>query len=332
MLIVGLQGSPRRRSNTRFLLRTFFQEAEKMGAITHLINAPEMNIKPCRGCGMCEKEGICTITNDVMMPEIFPLLRQADAIIVATPVYFYHTTAQLKCLIDRCQTFWSRKYKLKLTDPGAKSRIGFLLSAGATKGKNLFEGIHLSMNVFCDAVGAGYKGGRTYRGIENPGDMESHPSVSDDIKASVQSLLRPMLQRPRFFFVCKGNSCRSQMAAAFARYLAGEKLDALSAGTHPEADINPAMEKAMREKHIDMAFLSPKTLETAMLHGTPDKVIIMGSDVAPPSLHGVECENWELIDPFGRPDEIMRKVRDEIEVKVKKLIQQTFPSPLRPHV
>jgi len=324
MLIVGLQGSPRRRSNSRVLLRSFFQEAEKMGAITHLINAPEMNIKPCQGCGMCERKGVCAIKDDAMMPEIFPLLRQADVIIVTTPVYFYHVSAQLKCLIDRCQTLWSRKYALNLTDPGAKSRIGFLLSTGATQGKNLFEGIHLTMNVFFDAVGAGYERGLTYRGIEGPGVIENHPSFSEDITASVQLLLHPLFQRKRIFFVCKGNSCRSQMAAAFVRHLVGEKIEALSAGTHPETDINPAMVKAMQEKQIDMAFLSPKTIETALLHGTPDRVIIMGIDVPSPSIPGVASENWELIDPYGRPDEIMRRVRDEIEVKVKILIDSTL--------
>ena len=142
MLIFGLQGSPRKKGNTNFLLSTFMEAAEKKGARTHTVDVTKKNILPCKEYTVCEKKGFCPIDDDVR-DEIYPLLRRADVVVVATPIFFYNMSSQLKAVIDRCQMFWARKYKLKLKDPGANMRRGFLLSVGATKGKNLFEGLQL---------------------------------------------------------------------------------------------------------------------------------------------------------------------------------------------
>ena len=111
------------------------------------------------------------ITSYDVKDEIYPLLREAELVVVATPIFFYNMTAQLKAVIDRCQTFWARKYKLKLKDPGANMRRGFLLAVGATKGKNLFEGLNLTTQYFFDAIWAKFEDSLTYRGIEGPKDL-----------------------------------------------------------------------------------------------------------------------------------------------------------------
>ncbi len=113
MLILGLQGSPRKKGNTNYLLATFMTAAEKFGARTHVIHVTRKEIIPCKEYTVCEKKGYCPIEDDVKY-EIYPLLREAELVVVATPIFFYNMTAQLKAVIDRCQTFWARKYKLKL--------------------------------------------------------------------------------------------------------------------------------------------------------------------------------------------------------------------------
>jgi multimeric flavodoxin WrbA len=153
MLVLGLQGSPRKKGNTNYLLSTFMDEAEKFGARTQVVDATHKNIIPCKEYIVCEKKGFCPIDDD-MKDEIYPLLREADVIVLASPVFFYNVTAQLKALIDRSQTLWARKYKLNLTDPARNYRRGFLLSVGATKGKNLFEGIDLTAQYFFEPTGA----------------------------------------------------------------------------------------------------------------------------------------------------------------------------------
>jgi len=321
MLVLGLQGSPRKKGNTAFLLSTFLKEAENLGAVTHTIDVCSRNIKPCMEYTTCEKTGFCPIKDD-MDPEIYSMLRQAEIIVTATPIFFYSTPAQLKALIDRSQTLWARKYRLKLTDPGRKWRQGFLLSLGATRGKNLFEGLHLTMKYFYDAVGASYVGSLTYRHIENQGDMEKHPTVLDDIKAEAEKLIGPLMSRKKVLFACRENACRSQMASAFAQYQAGNRMDVLSAGSSPAEQINPTMVETMQEKGIDMAFRKTKHLDDLLNTVTPDIIITMGCGEACPFIPGVKRQDWDLPDPAGQSIEMMRKVRDEIEKRVIKLIDE----------
>jgi arsenate reductase len=320
MFVLGLQGSPRNKGNTQFLLKTFMNEAEEIGARTQVINVAEKNIVPCKGCGFCEKKGRCITQDDDMTCEIYPLLREADVIVAASPIYFYNVTAQLKALIDRSQTLWSRKYRLNIEDPGRKMRRGFLLALGATKGKNLFEGVNLTAQYFFDAVAASYEGSLTYWRIEHPGDMEKHPTVRDEVRDAVAGLLKPFLARKIILFVCRENACRSQMASAFTQYLAGDKIEALSAGSEPADNINPDMIKAMQEKGIDMAFRGTRSLNQAVSELQPNMIISMGCQEECPFIPGTQTLDWDLPDPAGKSMEFMRTVRDEIENRVKDLI------------
>ena len=320
MFIIGLQGSPRINGNTHYLLKTFIKEAEEFGARTHVIEVAKKNIVPCKGCGFCEKNGYCITQDDDMGYEIYSLLRKADVIVAASPIYFYNVTAQLKALIDRSQTLWSRKYRLNIEDPGGKMRRGFLLSLGATKGKNLFEGVKLTAQYFFDAVAASYEGSLTYWRIEHRGDLEKHPTMHEEVRDAVARLLKPFLSRKKILFVCRENACRSQMAAAFTQYLAGDKIEALSSGSEPADEINPDMVKAMQEKGIDMAFRRTRSLNQAISDLQPDMIISMGCQEECPLIPGVQVQDWDLPDPAGKSMAFMRNVRDEIENRAKNLV------------
>jgi len=324
MMILGFQGSPRKKGNTNYLLSTFMNEAENLGAQTRIIEVADKNIVPCIGCGHCEKKGYCITKDDDMTNEIYPLLREADVVVLAAPIYFYNVPAQLKAPIDRTQTLWSRKYKLNLTDPARHYRRGFLLAQGATKGKNLFEGVELTAKYFFDAVGAGFKGSLTYRHIENIGDMKKHPTVHQDVIASVKDLLSPLLGRKKVLFACRENACRSQMASAFVQHLAGDKIEAASAGSEPAEKINLDMVKAMAEKGIDMGFRQTRSLDKAASDLQPDIIITMGCGEACPFIPGMQRMDWDLPDPSGKPMDVMREVRDEIEMKVKDFVNNTL--------
>ena len=154
MLILGLQGSPRKTGNSQYLLSSFMQAARLRGAQTLTIDVPRRHIEPCKELVVCEKKGYCPIKDD-MQSEIYGLLRQADIIVAVSPVFFYGVTSQLKALIDRCQAYWARRHKLHLMDPGAKWRRGLMLAVGASRGKQLFTGLELTVRYFFDAVAAG---------------------------------------------------------------------------------------------------------------------------------------------------------------------------------
>jgi arsenate reductase (thioredoxin) len=283
-----------------------------------MIEVCQKKIEPCMEYVLCEKKGICPIDDD-MKHEIYPLLRMADVIVVATPIFFYNTTAQLKALIDRSQTLWARKYKLHLTDPNRKWRRGYTLAVGATRGKNLFEGLHLTMKYFYDAVGAEYVGSLAYREIEKPGDMERHPTLPTDVQAAVGTLLEPFRGRNKILFACRDNACLSQMAGAFAQILAGDKLDVISAGINPAEKLNPLMVEVMQEKGVDMGFRQTASVNALLAAEKPELVILMGKDDTVVLPEDVPQESWIFPEPVDL--DAMRSLRDAIEAKVVEFLK-----------
>jgi multimeric flavodoxin WrbA len=318
MLILGLQGSPRKKGNTEFLLSLFMAEARKYGARTHIVDVCRKHIEPCREFTTCEKKGFCPIKDD-MDPEIYPLLRKADVVVPASPVFFYNVTAQLKALIDRSQTLWARNYRLKLTDPNHGMRRGFMLSQGATKGKNLFLGVDLTARYFFDAVGAAYAGSLYYWEIEHRGDMEKHPKVREDVAAAVQTLLEPYQGRRKILFAGRRNAARSQMAAAFAQMNGGKAIDVSMGGVAPAEQIDPLAATVMAEKGIDMMFRIPESLDDALAGETPETIVAMDTvDIG--DTQASARIDWDLPDAEGLDMEGMRRLRDEIETRVSDLI------------
>ncbi|MCD6584720.1 MAG: arsenate reductase ArsC [Desulfobacteraceae bacterium] len=131
-----------------------------------------------------------------------------------------------------------------------------------------------------------------------------------------------MLKRKKILFACRENATRSQMAKAFARYHAGGEVDVSSAGSLPAKNINPVMEESMRESGIDVAFEKPCSIDDAVARTRPDMIITMGCGEACPFIPGVEYEDWDLPDPAGKPIAFVRNIRDEIEKRVKNLIEK----------
>ncbi len=319
MLVLGLQGSPRKNGNTHILLSTFLKEAEALGARTQQLRAAGQQISPCRECGTCERKGFCAIEDD--MQQVYPLLWEADLIVLATPIFFYGPTAQIKALIDRSQALWARKYTLGLTDPGRKWRKGLLLAVGATKGKTLFDGTALTAKYFFDAVGAGFEGTLGFRQVENAGDIQNHPTALKQVTEQAGALAGPYLERKKILFVCTQDACTSQMAGAFARFHAGDRVEAMSGGSAPADEIDPVMVEAMAEKGIDMAYLRPQPWEAAARGRNPDLLIVVGDCDVSGSFPGVATQKWDVEDPRGKPAAAMRRVRDQIEERVTALIE-----------
>ncbi len=127
----------------------------------------------------------------------------------------------------------------------------------------------------------------------------------------------------RVLFLCKGNSCRSQMAEGFARrYLRGAEV--FSAGSEPEGFVHPLAVQVMEEVGIDISHQRSKgiwdlpTLEW-------DVVITVCSGEECPSVPGKYREVWDVPDPYGKDLETYRKTRDEIECHVRRLSRRLSP-------
>ena len=132
--------------------------------------------------------------------------------------------------------------------------------------------------------------------------------------------------RPEVLFVCVHNAGRSQMAAALLDRYADGRIITRSAGTEPADEINPTVVEAMAEIGIDLRATgaAPKSLTEAAVHGS-DVVVTMGCGDACPYYPGTRYIDWELDDPAGQPIETVRRIRDEIDGRVRSLVAQLLP-------
>jgi arsenate reductase (thioredoxin) len=134
-----------------------------------------------------------------------------------------------------------------------------------------------------------------------------------------------MADRPEVLFVCVHNAGRSQMAAGLLNELAGGSVSVRSAGSEPADRINPAVVEAMREIGIDVSAELPKPLTNGAV-GEADVVITMGCGDACPIYPGKRYEDWEVEDPAGRDLAAVRRIRDEIAGRVRRLLAELDPA------
>lgn len=124
--------------------------------------------------------------------------------------------------------------------------------------------------------------------------------------------------KPKVAFICVHNSCRSQMAEALGKHLAGDIFESYSAGTELKNHINPDAVRLMKEIYgIDMeATQYNKLIEDIPV---PDVVITMGCNVNCPVLPCKIREDWGLEDPSGKSDEEFKKIIETIDFKIREL-------------
>jgi protein-tyrosine-phosphatase len=133
--------------------------------------------------------------------------------------------------------------------------------------------------------------------------------------------------KPVVLFLCTHNAGRSQMALGFFEHLVGDAAIAWSSGSEPGRSVNPAAVEAMRERGIDISKEFPKPWTDEIVQAA-DVVITMGCGDACPIFPGKRYEEWVLDDPQGMTPDQVRPVRDEIERRVRQLLQQlAVPDP-----
>jgi arsenate reductase len=131
--------------------------------------------------------------------------------------------------------------------------------------------------------------------------------------------------KPSVLFVCVHNAGRSQMAAGWLRHLAGDAVEVRSAGSIPADQVNPSAVTAMAEVGIDISAQRPKLLTTDAVE-VSDVVITMGCGDACPIFPGKRYLDWELEDPAGKGVEAVRPIRDDIEKRVRGLVDELVPA------
>ena len=122
-------------------------------------------------------------------------------------------------------------------------------------------------------------------------------------------------------FVCVENAGRSQMAEAFFRKYA-KNLNVTSAGTKPSSQLNPIVVEAMKEIGINLQSHNPKNISNDLIQNSRTKVNMGCMDKEScPALFVDDVVNWNITDPKGKSLDEVRKIRDEIELQVKQLVE-----------
>ncbi|MDI6754387.1 MAG: flavodoxin family protein [Thermodesulfobacteriota bacterium] len=189
MKVLGIYGSPRRGGNTELLLKELLRGCREAGAEVEEVFLRDLKISPCLEIYACKKDGKCPIKDD--MQSLYERLIEADALALASPVFFYAVSAHTKAFIDRCQAMWAKKYLLKQPiSPGKPQRKGVFLSVGGSKGSKVFDGSLLTMKYFYDALDATLYRSLLYQNIDAQGDILQHPTAMAEAYALGKELVK----------------------------------------------------------------------------------------------------------------------------------------------
>lgn len=171
MNILILNGSPRPNGNTAAMAEYFADEAKKSGHTVSLVQIGGRDIRGCKNCDACRKtlNGSCVQQDD--MQELYPLMRECEMLVIASPIYYYSMTGQTHCAIERIYAF-ERLPKIK--------KAALLLSAGG-------GGFTSAVQTYKDAI-IGHMGAKDMGIVKSAGNQARSEAVRREIKAIVNKL------------------------------------------------------------------------------------------------------------------------------------------------
>ena len=169
-----LKGSPRERGNSATLAEKSVVGARAAGAQVESITLHGLDIRPCDACDLCLEQDGCVIEDD--MQQLYPKLAAADAIILASPIYWFTFSAQLKLCIDRWYAFQPDQKELSGKPFGIILTYGDedLYSSGAINAIHTFEAMCRFLN--------GKIAGILHGSLSDVGDAEKHPELLEQAR------------------------------------------------------------------------------------------------------------------------------------------------------
>jgi len=181
--VLILKGSPRKLGNSSTLADQAAGGAESAGAAVESIYLHSMDLRPCRGCDGCRKTGVCVIKDDMHL--LYPKVLAADAVLLASPIYWSTYSAQLKICIDRWYALWNAHPDMFKHKP-----VGIILSYGDTDlytsgGINAIHSFE-SMFKFLGANIAGW----VYGSLSDIGDAQKQPELMEKAYQLGQKLVQ----------------------------------------------------------------------------------------------------------------------------------------------
>ena len=163
--ILVITGSPRKKGNSTLLAEAFIKGATAQGHTVTVFNAADKDIKGCKACGACWSKGTACVFTDGFT-ELEPLLEQTDAVVFASPLYWFSFSAQIKAAIDKMNAYDSENTRRPL-----KVKEGALLVCGAGEDMQIFEGINATYKSMLTYLGWCNAGIVAVTGVQEKGDI-----------------------------------------------------------------------------------------------------------------------------------------------------------------
>jgi multimeric flavodoxin WrbA len=186
MKIVAVLGSPRPHGNSSTLARAFLKAAGERGAevAEYLLN--QMNFQGCQGCGSCKTKSQTCILEDDLTP-VLQAIRDADLLVLASPVYFGDLSGQMKCFFDRTYSYANPDFSIRI--PPGKTAVMVLTQANPDPAQfaDIFPRYERWLKIFgCDPI-------RLLRavGVGAPGEIASQTAMLESAAALARELIAP---------------------------------------------------------------------------------------------------------------------------------------------
>lgn len=189
-------GSPRVNGNSEILLNEALRPIREEGHEVTVFRPAVMNISPCLNCGGCDETGVCVVEDE--MEKVYDAIREGERFIIASPVFFFGLTAQLKALIDRCQSFWCEKYLLKKPVPeGRNGRKGLLILVGGMKKETGFKCGDATAAAFFRTINVQKHESLFYPQVDAKGAVIKHPTAFNEVMEAGRRLVLRQAQDDR---------------------------------------------------------------------------------------------------------------------------------------
>jgi len=182
MKVLAVAGSPRRGGNSDTLLDQAVAGAQSAGATVELVVLSQLSVRPCAGCERCFAAGRCVVNDDYQ--GLYDKVLEADALILASPIYFTNVSGWAKAFIDRFQCLWALRHVLKRPVPlpsgGRRRRAIFLAAAGSP---NMHFDCALSVvRAMFSTIDAVWVGSVCVNNIDQRGAVAQHPETLEQAR------------------------------------------------------------------------------------------------------------------------------------------------------
>jgi len=184
--ILVFNGSPRIGGNTDLLVQSALKGIDRQLNWVDLFRLNDMDIKPCQNCGGCTETRVCVIKDK--MQQIYPAIRKADRIILASPIYFSGLSAQAKIMIDRCQPLWCEKYVHNMPIEGKIHRKGLLILVGGMKRQIGADCSAATATAFFRSISVEEHNTLAYLGMDNQAGIKDHPTALQEVYEAAKKL------------------------------------------------------------------------------------------------------------------------------------------------